>query len=400
MRVLHLDMPSGIAGDMALAALSQLGAPLEPLQVALGAMGLTGVRVSLEPAEVSGITALRLRVLEPDHGHGHAHRSYADVRELLARAGLDAGARARAEDMFARLAEAEGRVHGRPAAEVTFHEVGAVDSIADIVGVALALEHLAPGRVTASPPVVGHGVVASQHGPLPLPAPATLELLRGIQLRALDVAAELTTPTGAAILASQVTAFTPGPALAPTAIGHGAGARALPGRPNLLRAILGEAPEEAAEELLLEANLDDMPPTLLEHLLARLQAEGALEAWLQPVVMKKCRPAVVVACLCTSDRLAALERVLLRESTSLGLRRRVVERRKLARRHARVETPWGPVRVKLALEGGRLLHLTPEYEDCRALAERAGVPLLSVDQAARAAWREEEGEAHEPAREP
>ncbi|HOX42094.1 MAG TPA: nickel pincer cofactor biosynthesis protein LarC [Myxococcota bacterium] len=392
MRVLHFDMPSGIAGDMALAALTQLGAPLEPLQAALQAMGLAGVRVGVEPAEVSGIAALRLRVEEPGPHHPHDHRSYRDIRALLGRAGLPAGARARAEDMFARLAAAEGRVHGRPADEVTFHEVGAVDSIADLLGVALALEHLAPARVTASPPVVGHGVVQCQHGPLPLPAPATLELLKGIQLRGLDVEGELTTPTGAAILASQVHHFTAAPALAPSALGHGAGTRSLPGRPNVLRVLLGEGPETPAEDYLLEANLDDMPPTLLEHLLERLLAAGAFEAWLQPVVMKRSRPAVVVACLCAGDRLAALEGVLLRESTSLGLRRRAVERRKLARRAATVETPWGPVRVKLALEGERLLHLTPEYEDCRALAERAGVPLLSVDQAARAAWRVEERE--------
>jgi hypothetical protein len=397
MRVLHLDMPSGIAGDMTLAALTQLGAPLEPLEEALGAMGLVGVEVRALPVEVSGIAALGLEVREgggdpdqADHGHHHPHRRYAEIRALLARAGLPAGARGRAEDMFARLAEAEGRVHGVPADEVAFHEVGAVDSIADLVGVALALEHLAPGRLSASPPVVGHGVIHSQHGPLPSPAPATLELLKGLPVRGLDVEAELTTPTGAAILRSQVQTFSAFPSLVPEAVGHGAGTRSLPGRPNLLRAILGEAPAQAEEEWLLETNLDDMPPSLLEHLMERLYAEGALEVWLAPIIMKRSRPAVVLSLLGPTGRLEALEGVLLRESTSLGLRRRPVERRKLARLERRVQTPWGMVRVKLAMEAGRALHATPELADCRALAESAGVPLLSVDQAARAAWREEE----------
>lgn len=388
MRVLHFDMPSGIAGDMALAALAQLGAPLEPLRAAIDRMGLAGVDIALEPIRPSPIAAQRVRISGADGG-GHPHRDLAAVRALIDRAGLPAAARQRALAMFDRLARAEAAVHGTTAEQVTFHEVGAVDSIVDVVGVALALDHLAPDRISASPAAVGSGWIDSQHGPLPVPAPATLELLRGLPLRGQAVAAELTTPTGAAILATQVDRFGTWPAMRLHAVGIGAGSRRLADRPNLLRIALGDGETaELEDEVLVEANIDDMSPEIYAHLIDRLLAAGAGDAWLAPVQMKKGRPAVVVAALCTRGRLAAVEQTLFRESTTIGLRRQPIERRKLERRHASVTTPWGVVAIKVAGEGGRILTAAPEHEDCRALADEAGVPLRAVYDAARAAWHQ------------
>jgi uncharacterized protein (TIGR00299 family) protein len=383
MRALYLDLSSGIGGDMMVAALGQLGFSLEPLRQALDAMGLAAVRLRLEPVERSGIEARRFTVEAP--GEDRAERCYADIRTLLGRSGLSGGARERAEAMFARLAEAEAHVHGTSPDAVHFHEVGAADSIADIVGCALALEALAPERILASTPAVGWGVVQSRHGPLPLPAPATVELLRGIRVRHLDLEGELITPTGAAILATQVQRFGEPVEIAVEKVGYGAGTRTFPGRPNLLRLLWGEDGGGPAEELLLEANIDDMNPQAFEHLMERLLAEGALDVWLQPVIMKKSRPGVVLALLCPAARAPALEEIVFAESTTIGLRRQAVERARLERNSFEVDTPFGRVRVKAARRSGRLLRLTPEYEDCRNRARAAGVSLLTVMEAARAA---------------
>ncbi len=390
MRLLHFDIISGISGDMTLAALSHLGAPIEPLRQALDAMGFSRVKVSTRPTRQSGIGALRFEVQaemeEP------RHRSLADVLALIDRASLSAGAHGRAEAIFRRLAEAEGRVHGIEPDRVSFHEVGAIDSIADVVGFALAVEHLHPGRITSSPTVLGSGTTECRHGPIPVPAPATVELLKGVPVRGLPIQAELTTPTGAAILATQVDRFGDWPAMRPEAIGYGAGSREIPDRPNLLRAVLGVSDEadeiESGDELLVEANIDDMSPEHYEHLMDRLFEAGAHDVWLQPVQMKKSRPAVVVSLLCSRSRLEQLEHILFVESSTIGLRRQTVCRRKLARRDETVQTPWGPVRVKIAGEGGEIYTVSPEYEDCRALARKAGVPLHEVYTAARTAWNE------------
>jgi len=385
-KVLHLDMIGGIAGDMTVAALTHLGAPLGPLREALSAMGLGGLGVEVIPVAPSGISALRFQVNGASN-EGHPHRALPDVLALISRAGLPASASERAERIFGHLAEAEGAVHGIEPERVTFHEVGALDSIADIVGVVLALEHLAPDRITASIPLVGSGTIPSRHGPLPVPAPATLALLRGLPVTGLAIDAELTTPTGAAILASVAQAFGPWPAMRPEAIGYGAGTRELPSRPNLLRAVLGEAEGQAAAEWLIEANIDDMSPEHYTHLVERLLEAGAHDAWLTPVQMKKGRPAIVIGILCDEDHRDPVERTLFTESTTIGLRRQRVERRKLARRSDSVQTPWGPVRIKVASEGDQIYTASPEYEDCRALARSSGVPLAEVYEVARAAWR-------------
>ncbi|MBN2495067.1 MAG: nickel pincer cofactor biosynthesis protein LarC [Deltaproteobacteria bacterium] len=387
MRLLHLDMIGGIAGDMTVAALVHLGASLDPLRSAMRAMGFD-VEVEALPTSVSAIEAVRFSV-SPASSPG-VHRRLPDVLDLLDRAGLDAGARRRAESIFRKLAEAEAAVHACPIEEVDFHEVGAVDSIADAVGCALALEELAPARITCSTPLLGSGVIDSRHGPLPVPSPATLALLEGWTVRGLAIQAELTTPTGAAILASQVDEVVDSwPRMRLERVGCGAGSRSLPGRPNVLRAALGEMEAgagRAVEEIQIETNIDDMNPELFEHLIARLLEEGAHDVWLQPVWMKKSRPGTVLGALCGRERLDALERVLLAESTSMGVRHFPVARRKLERRSLEVETGQGPVRMKVALDGGRVLTASPEYEDCRRLARQRNVPLKRIYALAMTAW--------------
>lgn len=390
MRQLHFDLVSGIAGDMALGALLHLGAPLSPLQEALRAMGLRKTSVSANAVRPHGISAIRFCVSGEEEPH--SHRSFAEIRGLISRAGLPPGARERAEAIFIRLAEAEARVHGTAIDDVVFHEVGAVDSIADVVGCALALDHFSPERITSTEPLTGFGITQSRHGSIPVPAPATLEILKGIRIRGVDLEAELTTPTGAAILATQVQQFTNRLDLIVESIGYGAGSREIPGRPNLLRALLGESTNPDSAELLIEGNIDDMSPAQFEHLLERLLEAGALDVWLQPVIMKKSRPAVVLGLLCEEARAAHLENIIFSESTTIGLRRQAISRRRLARRIETVSTPFGPVRVKIAGEGTAVFTVSPEYEDCRARALEHQVPLKTVFQAARTAW---ENQAHE-----
>lgn len=387
MRIVHFDMIGGISGDMALASLTGLGAPLAALNEALGGMGLGKIRVAVEPVEVNGIGAFSLTVEFPKE---QVHRTLADILKLLSSAKIPPSAHARAEAIFRRLAEAEGRVHRMPPERVSFHEVGAVDSIADIVGVSLALDYLRPDLVTSSPALLGRGLVKSRHGELPLPAPATVELLRGVPSRGVDIEAELTTPTGAAIVATQVGNFCAWPDGAIAGVGYGAGSRSLTDRPNLLRAVLVEQkPAGSGEEILVEANLDTMNPEHFEYLIERLLEAGALDVWLQPIIMKKSRPGVVLSFLCDSGRCATLEQITFAESNTIGLRRQNIIRHKLAREIIPVETPYGPVRVKVAGENGSTFSIAPEYEDCRRIAREKNLPLKTVYQAA--VWEYQKG---------
>ncbi len=330
----------------------------------------------------------------PGHG-GHGHRHYGEIRGLIQRSALDADVAARALQIFERIAEVEAALHGVSVAEVTFHEVGAIDSIIDIVGVAAALSWLRPRRVVARPVPLGSGMVRTAHGLLPVPAPATLALLTGVPVEHGGPPFELTTPTGAAILAANVNEYGAMPAMRILGVGHGAGTRELADRPNLLRIIAGNEPaaaartaEAGAQCVVLAANIDDMNPQLYEPLLEGLLAAGARDVWLTPVQMKKGRPGAVVNVLCDPDKKSALTRLLLRESTSLGVRSHEVARTMLAREIVEVATDFGPVAVKLGREpeSGELWNVAPEYESCRAQARARGVPIKQVFAAALAAF--------------
>ncbi|MBO6934810.1 MAG: nickel pincer cofactor biosynthesis protein LarC [Deltaproteobacteria bacterium] len=374
-RLLYVDASvSGVAGDMFVAAMLDLGVPLAVLQHAIDALSIGTIRLEHGATERSGIRASRFVVPADDSAED---RSWAQIRELLEHAPLGEGARERALATFEKLAHAEAEVHGVTVDSVVFHEVGAVDSIVDIVAASVALEHLG-ASVVCSPLPLGSGIVQARHGPLPLPAPATVACLRGAPTFDGGASVELVTPTGAAIVASAAERFERWPAMKPDRTGWGAGSRTLPDRPNLVRVVLGE--RELARETLvvLEANVDDMSPEIAGHVVERLMAEGALDAWLTPIVMKKGRPAVLVSALAEPPRADGLAKVLASESTTLGVRRASVERSARPRRTIQVDTVHGTIAMKVADGDGLPRNVAPEHEDCRRAAIEHGVPLKEV----------------------
>jgi len=417
---LHFEPSSGIAGDMAVAALVDLGVPPSVVTDAVKAMGVRGLRVAFGKRKRGAFVGKSFEVTWPgknhahphrkphtahehehehehahahehEHGHDHDHRDYAEIKRLLKKARLDADARALAGDIFERIAEVEAKLHGTKVDRVAFHEVGAYDSIADVVGVAAAIAYLEPASIGSLPPVIGTGHIHTAHGAVPVPAPATAALLAGIPILP-EGEGELTTPTGAAILAAAVDRFGALPPLKLRAVGYGAGKKQLADRANVLRAIVGEplgTPDAAPapEVVLLEANIDDMSGELVAPLFDALAEAGAVDVWSAPILMKKGRPAVQVSALAPPAALAAVERAFFRNSTTLGLRRRPLERVVLARSFVKVATRYGAVRAKLAALDGEVLGAHPEFEDCRRLAARARVPVREVVAAAAAAAR-------------
>ena len=383
---------------MLLAALLHLGAPraalddgLRALAAASGELDLLSVKVISQPAEVAGIRCLHVDVDVggdggPAEGHQHQHRPFRVIRELLRRAALPPRARELALRAFTLLAEAEGRVHGVAPDEVEFHEVGALDSIADVVGNALLLDALDLDRIVALAPPAGGGTTRSAHGIIPLPAPATLEVMRGRTLRP-SGPGERTTPTGAAMIAAWTEHAAALPEMSIEAIGYGAGTKRWDDAPNVLRAVLGTAVQQAEGAFVLEANLDDLSPQLAAVALEAALQAGALDAWIAPLTMKKGRPGHLIGALATESARARVEAALFRETTTLGVRCHRVERTVLERELVEIQTAYGPVRVKLGRQGGRLLNAAPEFEDCARAAREHGVAVKEVLAAAIAAFR-------------
>ncbi|MGH7363125.1 MAG: nickel pincer cofactor biosynthesis protein LarC [Candidatus Methylomirabilales bacterium] len=402
MRIAYFDCFSGVAGDMILGALVDAGVPLTVLKEAVAALGLPGLEVEARKVMRGGFATTKVDVLtgEPsreadpglvDAGHPphHSHRRLPDILEVLRASRLPEATRERAAAIFTRLAAAEAAVHGSAPEAVHFHEVGARDAIADVVGAVAGLAALGADRVEASPLNLGGGRIATAHGTLPVPAPGTLELLKGIPCYGSPVEAELTTPTGAAILATVAAAFGPPPLLTVRAVGYGAGTRELTGQPNCLRLILGDSPDPGAtdEVAVLEANIDDMSPQLFEPLMEDLFAAGALDVYLTPVIMKKSRPATVLTVLAEAGAEGRLAPLILQGSTTFGLRLSRRGRLRLAREIRTVETPYGAVAVKVGRLGERTVQVSPEFEECRRVAAAAGVPVRAVLEAAREAAR-------------
>lgn len=416
MRVAYLDAFSGISGDMTVGALLDLGVPLDAVRDAIATLAVPGIDLASERVFRHGIAATKFHVRvdgrhpdppEPEtpadhHHHGGApdaphdhhhhpddpaahdgHRPYAEIRRLLEGSALVAPVKERALAIFARLAEAEGRVHGNTAADVEFHEVGARDAIVDIVGAAVGFVALGIEAIYASPLPVGQGRMRSAHGILPVPAPATMELLRDRAVRFEDGVSELVTPTGAAIVAALAAPGTV-PVLRPLATGYGAGDRVLADRPNLLRIVLGEIDGEADrdEVVVLEATIDDMNPQVFEHVVERLLAAGARDVFLAPVVMKKSRPATLLRVLAAPADRSRLAGVIFAETTTIGLRYTTWQRMVLPREERTVETPFGAVRVKIAIAPDGTRNIAPEFDDCRRLAVVGQIPLKVVHQAA------------------
>jgi hypothetical protein len=389
------DAFSGISGDMTVGALLDLGAPLADVRTALDRLGLPDLSVAAERRAIGGLSATKFVVTtrEPP-----AERTFATIRALLEAAALAPGVRARALAAFSALAEAEARIHGTTPAAVHFHEVGGADAIADVVAAAVAVESLGITTIHVGPLPLGTGMIESRHGRLPVPAPATVELLRGFDVVLGDGVGEMVTPTGAAILRGFGAVSAPPPAFRVQRVGHGAGTRVLEDRPNVLRIILGGLGALGASAALpagidtdtmvvVECNIDDMSPELYEHAMTRLFAAGAVDVTLVPVQMKKNRPAVTLQAIVAPDRRDEVAAVLFAETTTIGVRCHVVTRLKVARRLEEVATPYGRIAVKIAGGDGTPALVTPEYESCRAAAETHGVPLRVVYDAVRAAAR-------------
>jgi len=342
------------------------------------------------------IPGLRGTFAPPPAAHSHSHgRNFAEIKALIGRSPLSDWVKSKSIAIFQRVADAEGKIHGKPPEEVHFHEVGAVDSIIDIVGFCIALEMLGRPRVLASPVIEGMGWIDCAHGRFPVPAPATLAILaaRGVPVSQCEEPHELVTPTGAAILAEMAESFGPMRDLTPERIGFGIGSRENKTRPNVLRAILGETASTAAHDwetdsvAVLETNLDDINSEILGHFIDKALASGALDVFYTPIAMKKSRPAAMLTVLCEAARADAFCELILRETTAFGVRRTVAERRKLRREVRQVETPFGPVTVKFGFLDGQTIQAAPEFESCKQVAAERGVPIRDVYEAARRAAR-------------
>lgn len=452
MKVAYFDCFGGASGDMIVGALLDAGVRLDRLRADLKRLALSGYSLSIDRVTRNGLAGLKFDVHMDDgslahthaadaepahahphgHGHGHGHdhghdhdhphdhdhghphdhehghphdhedepphehehphvhgRGLADILHLLDHADLPERTLDRARRVFRRLGQAEAKMHNVPVEQVHFHEVGAVDSIVDIVGACLALELLGVERILCSAIPLGTGTVRCAHGVMPVPAPATAELMRDGLVAPSDYSKELCTPTAAAILTTLAESFGPLPAMKVEAIGYGAGGRDDPGRANLMRVFVGEidAGGQADTVVELHANVDDTPGQVLGAVVEMLLAAGALDAWTAPIAMKKSRPAVQIGVLCRPEDVSALERILFAETTTIGIRRHTCARTKLLRHHETVETPYGPVRVKVSGDGTTVFSAVPEFDDCLSAGRTHHVPIKEVQQAAIDAYR-------------
>jgi len=393
-RILYLDCFSGISGDMTLGAFLDAGLPLDELKQALGSLALADVDVGALRVLRTGVSATQFVVQErghahhhaqePQHAHGHAashaHRGLSEILRLVDKSALSPGARERARAMFDRLARTEAAIHQMAVDDVHLHEVGALDSIIDIVGAAFAFEWAGAERVVCSPLNVGGGTVRAAHGVFPVPAPATVKLLGDAPIYGGAVQKELVTPTGALIATSYADSFGPIPPMSVERVGYGAGSRDEAGTPNVLRLLVGRAADEQAARrvTVIECEIDDMNPQIFGIAMERLYAAGALEVCYVPVQMKKNRPGTRLTVIVPPELRTKMADIIFRETTTIGLRYQDVERECLEREVVPVETPLGTVRFKLAWRGRHVVNATPEFDDCAKLASAHGVPVKEV----------------------
>jgi len=380
MKAAYFDCFSGISGDMTLGALVDAGCPLDVLRSKLQGVQVPGWQISSEKVWKNGMAATQVRVKTEDT---HIHRSLTTILGILEKSNLEQRVKRRASAIFTKLGEAEAAVHDVPLEKIHFHEVGAVDAIVDIVGACIGFEELGLKKFACSSLNVGGGTAKMAHGILPVPAPATARLLMGKPTYSNGLQKELVTPTGAAIVSTLCETFGPQPAMKVSAIGYGAGTVDLETQPNVLRIMVGEVSEQARDShggtiRVLEANLDDMNPQIFGYLLEKALAAGALDVFGTPVQMKKSRPGTQVTILCKPEDEAKFQEMLFAETTTLGVRSHLVERRALPREFVKVSTRFGEIRIKIAREDGRVQHASPEFEDCRKLAEEKNVPLREV----------------------
>jgi uncharacterized protein (TIGR00299 family) protein len=387
MRVAHFDCFSGISGDMTLGALVAVGVPQEAIKDAIASLGLP-ITLEFERIRKGGFAAIHARVEAPDQ---EEYRFLKDVEEILDRSKLSPGQRELAHRIFRRLAEAEAAVHGHSVDRVHFHEVGALDSITDILGAAVGLDLLGVEQFSARSVPTGFGTVKTAHGIMPIPTPATAELLKGVPLAPSKIEFELTTPTGAAILTSVVSTYRDHPLMRIEKIGYGAGTKEFLDQPNVLRLFVGEAETETAAERdrvwQVETNLDDVPAEIVGYCYDLLFAAGALDVFTIPIHMKKNRSGMLFSVLVGEPNVEAVEEILFRETGTLGIRRVQAERSKRQRKNLEVMTQWGPVLGKLGWRSGDEPVFTPEFEACARIARERGVALARVYDEARQAYR-------------
>jgi uncharacterized protein (TIGR00299 family) protein len=418
MRIAYLECFSGISGDMFLGALLDAGVPLETFTQTIQALGVAA-RLEVSRVQRSSISANKVDVIssgekdlpreeyweqqthnhehshdhdehshEHDHHHPHAHRGLREIREIIGKAAISQSAQSTAIKIFEALGAAEAKIHNKNIEEIHFHEVGAIDAIVDITCAAVGVDALKVSAVICSPLNVGGGTVKCAHGVFPIPAPATLELLRNAPVYSGEIQKELVTPTGAAIVSVLASRFAQFPRMKPEKVAYGAGTRDFKGFPNVLRLTIGETVEESASLIpeeaiaILEANVDDMTPQLFGYVMERVLQEGALDVFATSVQMKKNRPGMLLTVLCRPEDGQRLTRLIFAETTTLGVRMREEKRATLARRHLAVATKWGDVRMKVANLNGSVSNYAPEYEDCRRIAEQQRIPLKAVMQEA------------------
>jgi pyridinium-3,5-bisthiocarboxylic acid mononucleotide nickel chelatase len=384
-KIAYLDCNSGISGDMTLGALVDAGVELAAISAGIDSLGLAGVKLVANEVKRNGFRGTHVVVEhQPEHAHRHLHH----ITDMIDGSQLSQRQKDLARRIFTRLGEAEAKVHGTTIRKVHFHEVGAVDSIADIVGAAIGWDLLGVDRIVCSPVPTGRGTVSIAHGLFSIPAPATAELLTGIPLAESHVQAELTTPTGAAIVATLVDGFGPVPAMKIERIGYGAGTRDLAEQANLLRLFVGEAVESLAADQawVVETNLDDVSGEVIGYATNKLWETGALDVYTTPIQMKKNRPGITLTVLCQAAQIERVEKILFRETGTLGVRRWPVSRHKLERKPHRVETEHGPIDGKLGWIAGQEPSFSPEFESCSRIASERGLPLKEVYEAAQKAF--------------
>ena len=397
MKLAYLDCSSGISGDMFLAALLDAGVELDRLRGELAKIDLGPYEFTQSRMMRKGLAGNHVEIVVPGK---QPHRHLSHIERLIGEAAFDVAVKQRAMQAFRRLGAAEAKLHNQPIEKVHFHEVGAVDAILDIVGVCLGLEMLGKPELICSPLNVGGGSVEAAHGSLPVPAPATAELLKGIPVYSSGVESELVTPTGAALVSTLASSFGPVPPMIIERIGYGAGAKDFPTHPNIARLMLGEksgsmatASSGTGDEtvLVIEANIDDMNPQLYGYFTEKALAAGALDVTCAPLQMKKNRPGLLVSVLCKPELEGTLTRLFFEQTTTIGVRISEARRKVLERESLTVETAYGDVRIKVARLGGKIVNASPEYDDCRRLADEKSVPVKEVMQAAQTACRKLNG---------
>ena len=381
LRTAYFDCYSGISGDMILGALVDLGVDIKDIRKALKGIDLKGYKLQAKKIQRNGLacTQITVAIEKRKHQHSHPHRSFTNIKKLIERSGLSLKVKKNSIEIFKRIAKVEAKIHNTTIEKIHFHEVGGIDSIVDIVGGVWAIESLRLDKIYSSGLNIGEGFVDCAHGRLPVPAPATLKLLKGIPVFSTGVKTELTTPTGAALIGFYADKFQSVPEITITEDGYGAGSRIIPAMPNLLRVMVGEMSLKENDSLvMIETNIDDMNPEIFDAVMESLFKAGALDVYFSSVIMKKSRPATKVSVLAEQKEREVLSKILLRETTSFGVRFYDVGRLTLDREIQKLKTSYGVIKIKIGSLDGETVQAAPEFEDCRNLARKKKIPVKKV----------------------